>query len=543
MRTIILSYVILGGILLALASFKIIDARRGFQELEAVFTGNLTPITNLDSSRSYLQHHFISLLHSIIEDDAAMMRKISEQMKESQRLQAKYWELYTSSDLSEDETTHVLTLKALYSTYYEVAHEAEQLSQKNQNAEAIALVNTTLSPIFSNITNTTDLLIQANHKQVEAVLVAAQGNYNKSFWFTLAGVTASLLGCAGLGVFVSKGIRGRLQALTDQMQSISKSLATESMHIAAGSQKLSESVDQQSTAVQETSATLDEIHSMVQKNSSNAFSCQEQSRTSRSSVDRGQTIVRDMLAAMDKIAGSNQTIVNHLGRSGQEMRDVTRLIEDIGAKTLVIHDIVFQTRLLSFNASVEAARAGDHGRGFAVVAEEIGALAKMSGAAAKEISGILSRSLKNVEDLINRSLGDAQKAMEESSTLIKEGETQARQCTAAFDEILSQVESLDQFIGHIVQASQEQTKGVGEISKAMNEINSAASQNSTVAHEAAATALRLKTEVNRLDVQIQNLQTFLKAGQVRGEKAGDRQTQEKRPEAADRDDLDWNDAA
>lgn len=544
MRTIILSYVILGGILVALASFKILDARRGFHELEGVFTGSLIPITQLDSSKSHLQQHFISLLRNIIEDDATVMQSLSVQIKDNKDLQAKYWDLYTRSDTSAEENTHIQTLKALYSTYYEVAHEAELLSQQNRNAEAIALVNTTLSPIFSNITDNTNLLIQANQNQVEKVLADARGNYNLSFWFTLAAVTVSLLGCAGLGVFVSKGVRGRLQALTNQMQSISQTLAEESVHIATGSQTMSESVDEQSAAVQETSATLDEINSMVLKNSSHALGCQDKSRTSRSTVERGQATVRGMLAAMNKIAGSNQAIVEYLGRSGQEMRDVSRLIEEIGARTRVIHDIVFQTRLLSFNASVEAARAGDHGRGFAVVAEEIGALARMSGDAAKEISTILSNSLKDVEGLIERSLSDAQKTMEESRALITEGESQAQNCTAAFNEILSQVEELDHFIGQIVQASQEQTKGVTEISTAMNEINSAASQNSTVAHKAAATALRMKEQVNQLENQIRSLQIFLSSGRNHGNDQGQPTTQDKTPAGTTAaDDADWNDAA
>ena len=55
---------------------------------------------------------------------------------------------------------------------------------------------------------------------------------------------------------------------------------------------------------------------------------------------------------------------------------------------------MFKTQLLSFNASIEAARAGQHGRGFAVVAEEVGHLAQTSGKAAEEIRNLLEKQSK-----------------------------------------------------------------------------------------------------------------------------------------------------
>ncbi len=59
------------------------------------------------------------------------------------------------------------------------------------------------------------------------------------------------------------------------------------------------------------------------------------------------------------------------------------------------------SKLLSFNASVEAARAGDHGKGFAVVTEEVGNLAQMSGQASTEIYEILESSISSVEKVAN----------------------------------------------------------------------------------------------------------------------------------------------
>ena len=81
------------------------------------------------------------------------------------------------------------------------------------------------------------------------------------------------------------------------------------------------------------------------------------------------------------------------------MRELPKwsIIQEIEDKTKAIDEIVFQTKLLSFNASVEAERAGEHGRGFSVVAQEVGNLAQLSGKSAAEINEILKRKYKSGE--------------------------------------------------------------------------------------------------------------------------------------------------
>ena len=89
------------------------------------------------------------------------------------------------------------------------------------------------------------------------------------------------------------------------------------------------------------------------------------------------------------------------------LRTSSRRIESIIG---LIEEMAFQTNLLSLNAGIEAARAGDAGRGFNVVAMEIRALAQRSAQSAREIQGIIGASVKQVEEGVHL-VGEADKAM------------------------------------------------------------------------------------------------------------------------------------
>lgn len=83
----------------------------------------------------------------------------------------------------------------------------------------------------------------------------------------------------------------------------------------------------------------------------------------------------------------------------KEIKEILEVIPLIKKKANIIDEIVFKTQLLSFNASIEAERAGENGRGFSVVAQEIGNLAQTSGSAAADISELIKSSLKKSQQL------------------------------------------------------------------------------------------------------------------------------------------------
>ncbi len=285
---------------------------------------------------------------------------------------------------------------------------------------------------------------------------------------------------------------GRINKVSDAVAHSSRSI-----HEEAG--ELSEAVQRQSAAIQETAASVNEISAMIKNNSDSAVDSRQYSRVSRDHADQGVLDFKKLLASIDDIRKSQESIFLQVEKSHQGVAEINGIISQIDEKTRVINDIVFQTKLLSFNASVEAARAGEHGKGFAVVAEEVGNLARMSGVAAQEITGLLNHSTARVSSIIAGSRESVRDTIEKASALLDSSIKSIKNFERILGEITQAVNYVDNKVDAISTASREQETAVTEISKVMQGLDADTQKSALFAHHAASSAQHLHEQSEELE--------------------------------------------
>lgn len=150
------------------------------------------------------------------------------------------------------------------------------------------------------------------------------------------------------------------------------------------------------------------------------------------------------------------------------IRQIDRLFEGVQAvlhASRVIDEIARQTQLLSVNASIEAARAGDQGRGFAVVAREVGVLAETTAQRTREIKALL--------DTITSELAPTRKALARSGEQVRAVAEQAQSSAAAMSRVDALANDVLTHIGSIHEAVEQQRTGVAEVFEKLRSVTDA----------------------------------------------------------------------
>jgi len=301
-------------------------------------------------------------------------------------------------------------------------------------------------------------------------------------------------------------IKGQSQELSDIGNNLASNMtetASAMNQIAANIQSIKGRVLNQSASVTETNATMEQVTVNINKLNGHV-------ERQTSAVSQSSAAIEEMLANIQSVTSTlakNAANVNNLQESSEagrsslqevvsDIQEIARESEGLLEINAVMQNIASQTNLLSMNAAIEAAHAGESGRGFAVVADEIRKLAESSGEQSKTISSVLKK-MKESIDKITRSTDNVmnkfetidhgvktvveqeetiRKAMEEQS----HGSKQILQASGQVSEVTQQVKggSLEMLEGskEVIQESKNLEKATQEITNGINEMAAGAEQ-------------------------------------------------------------------
>ena len=263
-----------------------------------------------------------------------------------------------------------------------------------------------------------------------------------------------VIGLVVIGVvatFVARGVSRPLDNAIRRIAVNADTVNEVSNSVAAEGDTLAQSSTEQAASLEETSAAVREISSMIANNTENA------------SAANAET------TELNRIADESTDLMNKMSEA---IRSIKASSDETASILKTIDEIAFQTNLLALNAAVEAARAGDAGKGFAVVAEEVRSLAQRSANAARETAQLIHDSQHNADAGVSVMTGLSQ----------------------SFERIAESSRKASGLVQEVSVASREQTQGIDQIADAMSQMDLATQENAATAENAAAAGQDLASQ-------------------------------------------------
>ena len=239
------------------------------------------------------------------------------------------------------------------------------------------------------------------------------------------------------------------------------------------SSNLSRGSGEQLEAVQFTLTAMDKMAEAVESSASHVKGSLALAQKIGVRVSDGRKIIEQTKRSMKGIEDANRLL-----------HDIVKLVSEIEKKTLVIDEIMVQTKLLSFNAQVEASRAsGEHGRGFAVVA-----------GAMRDLAALCTQSAEEIRTLVVGGKSQAGKIVADIGGAISEAQTVNSKAVTVFDEITGEIESISTRLVSIDEVTRRQELSLIDCSEAMARVYATTSLSWKISDKTGAGGERIKAQ-------------------------------------------------
>jgi len=243
---------------------------------------------------------------------------------------------------------------------------------------------------------------------------------------------------------------GRLFKSTGDSYAMIAEMSQTSKAIAESAREVSHAVENSSTSVEEISASLNEVRENTKRSADLAL------KVRTLLTDRGTLAIADAIQAMEEIEGE-------VNRFAKIVTQLDRRSKDIEKVLSVIKEVTEKTNLLSLNAAILAAQAGEYGKGFSVVADEIRSLSDRTSGSAREIAGIVRS--------IQTEIHEAASSIQAGVKRVDEGKDLILNAGEAMGETLETAQMSARMAAMIQKATEEQAEGLRQIRLSMENVS------------------------------------------------------------------------
>ena len=250
-----------------------------------------------------------------------------------------------------------------------------------------------------------------------------------------------------------QGMNSQMNLALEQVDIAAVQVFEGATHLSDVAELLAEGASEQAFTVQQMQTTVNSLNEVIHDTSNKLEDSYQQAQKYAKAAENSRTDMTNLMGAMARISEASEKIGNIITE---------------------IEDIASQTNLLSLNASIEAARAGDAGRGFAVVPDQIRTLAEQSA----------------------KSAVDSRKLIEASLMEVSNGNTVATNASESLQEVVAGVHSLAESAKIMKEISAGQANSMEQADMGINRIAEVVESNSATAQEASATSQELTNQAN-----------------------------------------------
>lgn len=343
----------------------------------------------------------------------------------------------------------IYTIKAILKPVRLIRDELVNFSEGRYSSEfAIKEDDSDIGQLSAAINASKRLLHKMTEELTWLLDQIAQGNV--SFYINLEYVGEFQAIKAAMNTILEENNQeyGKIRASADSISTAAAEMSQSSIKVAQGGQEQSESIAS-------LSGHISDISQKINANAANAQSASDYSRKAAASLEKGSQEMEAMLTAMREIE-----------ETSHEINKIIRTIEDIA----------FETNILSLNAAVEAASAGDAGKGFGVVADQV-----------RQLAGTVAEAVQNTTQLIAKSI-DA----------VNKGAQHATETSRTMKDIVEDSQRSNEAVIRIATAAAEEKEAVQIISTQVQRIEDVIYDNNTAAQQSAAAAEELAGQASML---------------------------------------------